>query len=90
MRRAFALLVALLIAGTLVAGCGSAGTGSACSNLGADTKGIYGYVKKQREHGSLSSSEQQALSDLQAEAREAYAACQREGRVKTLPHPSPP
>lgn len=74
---------------TLVAGCGSSGTGTACSNLSADLKGIYS-IEKRHLHGSPSSleleasmspSERQTRDELQVEAREALAACRREGRA---------
>ena len=89
----------LLIVGTLVAGCGSAGTGSACSNLSADLKGI-GSIDERHFHGgtessseleaSLSPSERQARDDLQLKAREAFAACKREGRLITTIRNRPP
>jgi len=76
------------------AGCGgwsaSSSTGTACSSLGADWKGITPYFKQKLAHGVLSPSEQQALANLQHEAREAYAACEREGRVITPPRRPPP
>ena len=98
MRRAFAFLSALLIVGTLLAGCGSAGTGSACRNLGADSMGIYN-IEKRHRHGTvnssvlearLSPSERQARDDLQLKAREAIAACKREGRITTPSRPPVP
>jgi hypothetical protein len=84
-REVIALMLALAAIATS-AGCGSAGTGSGCSNVEADLKGIYAYSKRQLvEHHTLSPSELQARERLQLKAREALAACAREGRVKKLP-----
>jgi hypothetical protein len=87
MRGVFALLAA---AGALAAGCGSANQGTGCGNLGADSEGIYGYVKQSQKHGALSPSEQEALAHLQHQAKEAIAACVREGRATTSPHAPAP
>ena len=90
MRRSFA---AVSLA-ALLAGCGTtgiSGIGSACAKLGPALGGITRYVKDRQAHGGvLSLSGQQALAKFQREAKEANAACAREGLVTTTRHPPPP
>jgi hypothetical protein len=51
---------------------------------------IFGIAKHKQGNSALSASEQQALANRQAEAREAIAACKREGRIPTPARPPVP
>lgn len=97
MSRASVFLTVATAAVALAAGCGSASPGSACSDLGRDLRGIYGYVKLGREQAhpnppnlgreylGLTPSQRRAEEKLQRQANEAHAACIREGRVRAAP-----